>query len=145
MEYTVTVDLAEPFGDEDAVDRAFTQLADYHVSLVATPVGGLAAVLVLDAPTIRQATSTSLAVTEAAELHPVGIHVLTTTDWERRMNSTDIPPLVSVQEAADILGVTRQAVLSRIGYGTLPSVKVGTVNVIPLAAVQRPTDGQQPK
>lgn len=41
-----------------------------------------------------------------------------------------MPPLVSVSEAAAVLGVTRQAVLDRIKRGTLDATKVGRQYVI---------------
>ncbi|MCW2751716.1 MAG: hypothetical protein JWR83_2826, partial [Aeromicrobium sp.] len=46
-----------------------------------------------------------------------------------------VPDLVSVTEAAQLLGVTRQAVLDRINRKTLPAEKVGREYVIPRLAV----------
>ena len=43
---------------------------------------------------------------------------------------------LSVAEAAQILGITRQAVLKRIATGRLDAAKVGRNYVIPAAAVR---------
>lgn len=51
---------------------------------------------------------------------------------------------VSVAEAAQILGITRQAVLKRIGTGRLEAAKVGRNYVIPAAAVRPAAEAPDP-
>lgn len=52
-----------------------------------------------------------------------------------------IPDLVSVVEAATILGITRQAVLQRIEAGWLPARRVGRAWVMRRVEVERHTTG----
>jgi excisionase family DNA binding protein len=51
---------------------------------------------------------------------------------------------LSVAEAARILGITRQAVLKRIGTGRLEAAKVGRNYVIPASAVQPGAEASGP-
>lgn len=48
-----------------------------------------------------------------------------------------IPDLVSLAEAADILGVSRQAVHKMVMYGRLPAAQAGTTWVIRRVVVER--------
>lgn len=62
-----------------------------------------------------------------------GIEVLPTSLWDQRADSVEIPRLVSVAEAAEILGISRQAVAQRLDAGSLIGTRVGKVWVIPRA------------
>lgn len=58
-------------------------------------------------------------------------------------NDARIPDLVSVREAALILGISRQAVLKMIDGGRLPGRKVGTAGwVMRRATVERMRGGE---
>jgi excisionase family DNA binding protein len=48
-----------------------------------------------------------------------------------------MPELVSVTEAAERLGVSRQAVLQRLASGSLPGTKVGTTWAVQERALTR--------
>jgi len=47
---------------------------------------------------------------------------------------------VGTVEAAELLGITRQAVLKRIRAGTLPSVRYGRNYLVPISALHSPLD-----
>lgn len=58
-------------------------------------------------------------------------------------NDARIPDLVSVREAALILGISRQAVLKMIDGGRLPGRKVGTAGwVMRRSTVERMRGGE---
>jgi hypothetical protein len=66
----------------------------------------------------------------------VGIEVIPTQMWDRREGlKVDDVELVSVTEAATILGLTNQAVRDRITAGTLPGRKIGRNWLVPTAAL----------
>jgi excisionase family DNA binding protein len=66
---------------------------------------------------------------------PIGLEVVPTVMWDRRAGLTPVPSLVTVTEAAQRLGVSRQAVLERINSGSLPAVRIGTGWAIAASAV----------
>ncbi|EID81425.1 MULTISPECIES: hypothetical protein [Rhodococcus] len=78
-------------------------------------------VFTIPAESVRQATSTALAVLGTYPWSLRSLRVLTTADFDRLTDAMDLPPLVSVQEAADGLGMTRQGVLKAIKGKVLPT------------------------
>lgn len=80
----------------------------------------------------KQAETIAEAVTEKFG-EVVGLNVLTTQDRDRNEGYPPIPDLVSVTQAAEMLGVTRSAVIQRIESGSIYAVKVGNAWVIPSA------------
>lgn len=61
--------------------------------------------------------------------------MMTTEEYDR--DDTPIPALMTVAQAAQHLGVTRQAVQRKIDRGTLSARQVGTHWVIPARAIDR--------
>jgi excisionase family DNA binding protein len=61
-----------------------------------------------------------------AEVHKLIRHVVTTFRQGHAVTLTLIPPTVTVQEAADLLGVRRTTVIGLLDEGTLPYERVGT-------------------
>ena len=89
----------------------------------------------LSAHTLAQAVATATAL--AAQVGDLeGIEVIPTQVWDRRegMKIDDVE-LVSVTEAATILGLTSQAVRDRITAGPLPGRKIGRNWLVPTAAL----------
>ena len=113
-------------------------LDGYHPALDHdAPKGHVRAIISLPAETLRQAITTALAVVEAAANGPAtAVEVLTSDEFDAREGLEPLPELVSVTQAAQQLGVTRQAVLERLERGTLPGSKVGSTWVIRQAALQ---------
>ncbi|MCW2751478.1 MAG: binding domain protein excisionase family [Aeromicrobium sp.] len=120
----------------DAIDRFMDNLAAYHPAFEMSPRGWLDARISFPAETLAQACATAIAVVEAALGAPaVACEVMTETEFIAREGWEPVPDLVSVTEAAQLLGVTRQAVLDRINRKTLPAERVGREYVIPRLAV----------
>lgn len=55
-----------------------------------------------------------------------------------------IPDLVSLQEAADIIGISKQAVLKRIMARQLPAARVGTAWVLRRAVAEAARKSVEP-
>lgn len=121
----------------DLADEVHGSALDaYHAVTGADDRGRAQIIITLTAENLAQATITTRAVlsqfTDQARLD-----VMTTTEYDRA--DAPIPELVSVTEAAQRLGVTRQAILSRISYGTLPARRIGREYAIPAASTRKET------
>ena len=139
MDYnaTLTITPSSPIEDDDAVDVLMEAFAAYHPAVGDAPAspGAVQAVITLPAHTLAQAVATAPAL--AAQVGDlVGIEVIPTQMWDRREGmKVDDVELVSVTEAATILGLTNQAVRDRITAGTLPGRKIGRNWLVPTAAL----------
>lgn len=139
MDYnaTLTVTPSSPVEDDDAVDVLMDAFADYHPAVGDAPAspGALQAVVTVPAHTLAQAVATATAL--AAQVGDLeGIEVIPTEVWDRREGlKIDDVELVSVTEAATILGLTSQAIRDRITAGTLPGRKIGRNWLVPTAAL----------
>lgn len=131
---TIEVDLHDP--GLDVLDHALEQLADYHPAVNISPRGYAEATITLPADTISQATSTAVAViTRAFGEEPITITVMPTKEFDARQGFVPLPELVSVSDAAELLGVSRQRVLQKIVANQLPAVRVGRDYAIPKGAL----------
>lgn len=139
--YNVTIELdvaADEMIDDDgnladAFDQTLTDLADYHTVLTRSMFGNAELIMSLPAEDPWQATTTVRALVSTL---PATRRVVieTSADFDRRAD-VELYPLLSVTEAAEKLGVTRQAVLQRIDAGSLPAVKIGSTWAVPVASV----------
>lgn len=138
---TIEIDLHDP--GLDVLDHAVEQLADYHPAISISPRGYAEATITLPADSIRQATVTALAVVAGAFAEePVACTVMTTDEFDARQAFVPMPDLVSVAEAAELLGISRQRVLQKIVAHQLPAIRVGRDYAIPrLAVTVIPADG----
>lgn len=113
--------------DLEGVDRVMDELEDFHPSLSESPRGLQAATIALPAESLRQATAAAIRLVEAAYGgQAVAAEVMTEAEFDARQGWVPMPELVSVAEAAELLGVSRQAVMDRITRKTLPATRVGT-------------------
>lgn len=135
MNYNATALLRERYDrlNEEGIDEIIDALIDYHPAVNCGVDGRAEVVITLPAETLGQAERTALAV--LGELSPVGLEVLPTEVWDARADAVEIPELVSVAEAAEMLGVSRQAVSQRIKSGSLPARRVGGSWVLARAAL----------
>ncbi|WKN47168.1 helix-turn-helix domain-containing protein [Nocardioides sp. Arc9.136] len=135
--YTATIDVnrrEELAGDR--VDELLEQLATYHAAIGTSPRGFLSATITVPAESLAQATTTALAVVSSAfGAEPIACTVLTTAEHDARQGWESTPEVVSVSEAATLLGISRQAVLQRIAGKSLPATRVGRSWTVPRAAV----------
>lgn len=122
--------------DKFDVDKVMDQLENYHAAIGTSPRGYADAQISLAAESLAQACSTAIAVVTAAFGRPaIACEVLTEAEFNAREGWEPTPELVSVTEAAEILGVSRQAVAQRIQSKSLPATKIGRDYAIPRSAV----------
>jgi len=137
-EYNARIEWATRDGDDDDL---VDELVDYHPAISRSERGWVAADLTLPAETLRQAATTALAIADAASAAVLdgaavlALEVLPTAEFDQRNGLVPVPELVSVTEAAERLGVSRQAVLQRLESGSLPGTKVGKTWVVQERAV----------
>ncbi|MEW6880773.1 helix-turn-helix domain-containing protein [Trueperella pyogenes] len=129
MQYTATVDIETSLDIDDALEL----LAPYH-GAIADSKGGYRAVFTYDADTLSEASVTAINIAETLGT-PYAIETAPTDLVDSHTVNGDIPPLVSVSGAAELLGITAQAVNKRLKSGTLSGTKVGNTWVIPLHSV----------
>lgn len=122
--YNAIIELTDK-ADPQHATAILDQFADYHPAVARAESGRAELILTLPAENLQQATTTALALVKATGHRPVRLEVLTTEEFDRRAGLVPIPDLVSVTEAAELLGVTRQAVLQRIDAGSLPAKRIG--------------------
>lgn len=116
---------------KDIDDLLIDRLTDYHPATGRSPRGWVEVTVTLPAENLRQAMNTALAVAEGTHVAPVlGIEVLPTAEFDARNGLAPMPELASVTEAAQLLGVSRQAVLQRLESGSLAGQKVGSTWVV---------------
>lgn len=117
------------------IDSLMEALSDYRVALGFPRRGEAEVVLTYPATDVRQAAATALAVAKDHGLDVQAISVETVARYDKLTSEVTIPALISVTEAAEILNVTRQAVLHRIKSGALQATRVGDAWVIPKAVI----------
>jgi excisionase family DNA binding protein len=142
-EYNATITLdrrlpatgADPWAG-DVIDK----LVGFSPVVARDPNGQASVILTIPATDLRTAITTALALAaDATHTELVGLEVIPTADFDRRNGLEPMPALVSVTEAAQLLGVTRQAILQRLESGSLPGEKVGNAWVVQRTAVERAT------
>lgn len=136
MNYNARIELDSRDHDEAAVDVLMDVVAEYD-GVVARAVHGGRVELIFTVPadTIRQAVITALSVVLATGHQVYALEVLPTDEFHRRIDATPMPELLSIPQAAEQLGVTRQRALQLVNGGQLAGVKVGDAWVLPRAAV----------
>lgn len=133
--YNAVAELDAPF-DEDTAEQLLGPIADYSGAAGRSELGHTEVVFTLPAETLRQANTTALAILETYPWPLRSLRVLPTDDYDRLVDAIDVPPLVSVQEAADQLGISRQGVLKAITTGSLPAIRVGSTWIVRESAVR---------
>lgn len=137
---TIEIDLHDP--GLDVLDHALEQLAHYHPAISISPRGYAEATITLPAENIGQATNTALVIVAAAFAEePVACTVMTTEEFDARQAFVPMPDLVSVAEAAELLGISRQRVLQKIVAHQMPAIRVGRDYAIPKSALIVPLAG----
>lgn len=119
------------------VDAVMDKLEAFHASLSESARGWNTAHISLPGESLEQATAAAVAVVSAAYgAAAIACEVMTEKEFLAREGWAPVPDLVSVTEAAELLGVSRQAVLQRISSGSLPATKIGRDHAISRAAVE---------
>jgi len=125
--YTAAVEVSRrdnPTGDE--TDAAMDALAAYAPSLSVSPHGYRAARITFPADTFAQAAITAVSVvTSALGGEVVRLELMTENEADIREGTAELPELVGVTEAAEILRVSPQRVRQMIDEGKLAAHRVG--------------------
>ena len=108
-------------------------LDDYAPRASADAGGAARVTITVPADNLGQAVRTAEAV--FAPHRPAGLEVIPSAMAARRAAGVPVPELLSVTEAADRLGVTRQAVLQRVEAGTLAATRIGNAWAVPAATL----------
>ncbi|MEO5920534.1 MAG: hypothetical protein ABIQ01_05260 [Pseudolysinimonas sp.] len=143
------LELAQPIIDA-AADHLMDALAAYGVSVGSGAHNHGTVTITVPAENISQAFSTAIAVAERASgLTIVGAEVLPTDEFDARSGLEPIPALVSVAEAASMLGVTKVRANQMIGEGKFRTARrVGKSFVIAyrevadMAGIRDPLDSK---
>jgi hypothetical protein len=110
MEYNVRLEFSLP-PTEAAAEQLLEALAEFHPAPGSTATGTLDVWITVQASGARQAVALGLALAaQATPAELLGLEAITAAEFDRRQRETHVPELVGVADAAEILGVSRQAV-----------------------------------
>lgn len=127
MHFTATIetDNADAFTDEQ-LEAAIDALSHVAGAIATSSHGNREATITLPADTIAQAAQLALTtVTPILGGDVLRFEILPEETADARRDDVDIPELVTITEAAEILGTSRQAVHKRVRSGSIPSVRIG--------------------
>lgn len=132
--YVVQVELDRIGLSDELVDELYAALGDWSLSAAEAHGRHVQLTLTVPAESLRQAVTTALSLVDPFG-RPTVVTSMTETVWDQRADWLPLPPLVSVPEAAQILGFSRQYVHQLIEEGKLPATRVGRDNVIVKSAL----------
>ena len=135
--YNITAEInRRDFDNSDATDTIIDSLPGYSAAIAQSEHGWMEITLTIAADHLRQAVHmAAVLIDSATDADLISIQAMATDEWDKRQGLEPMPELVSVTQAAEILGVTRQAVMDRINRKTLPASKVGREYVIQRAVL----------
>ncbi|MBF6332464.1 helix-turn-helix domain-containing protein [Nocardia transvalensis] len=137
-EYNVVAELGLP--EHDHADLV-AEFADFHPVVGRSLLGRTELIFTVHAASVWAATQVGHAL--LARRHAdaiVSLQVLATADFDRLVELEVLPPLMSVTEAADQLGVTRTRVQQLLDSGALAGRKAGATWVILASSVRAARD-----
>jgi hypothetical protein len=125
--YTAQIELNERGNpDGDRVDLVYDRLGVYNVAMTTSPRGWIALTITLPGTDLRQASQTALSVVrDVTEHDPISLTIMTEAEFDNRVGATEVPNLISLGQAADILGVTHQRVHQMFNEGKLSGYRIG--------------------
>ena len=135
--YAATVEVARQDYDSDAV---MNRLASFDAALGESERGWASATITLPAESLDQAAHmATVLVGSAFAAEAIACEVMTEQERDARQGWTSTPSeLVSVTEAAQLLGITRQGVLDGIKHKRFQAEKVGRDWTINRASLRLP-------
>lgn len=122
---------------ETDINHHLNTLTPYHVALSNPRTGEGQIILTIPANTLTQAIQTTQAIATSAGITIDALTIETTERFDTLANEIPMPKLISVTEAAQLLKVSRQAILQRITAHTIPATKIGDTWAIPRAAIKK--------
>lgn len=142
--YVVQVETDRTMPDADELDQLLDGLVEFHPSVRESNERKLIITITLPADDLRQAIAAALAVVGQVG-DPIIVLAQPENVRDARLGWDPAPEYRTVTEAAEELGVSRQAVLNRILSGTLRAEKVGREWRIPADAVTAGVTGRPRK
>jgi excisionase family DNA binding protein len=146
MDYNATIEVLSRATDPDATDAVLDALDGFSPAIAwSGPRGWMEVTITVPADTLRQAITMSTALVEQATgKQALAVEVMQTSEYdERQMFFPEIVDLIDTNEAARLLGVTRQRVAQLASVGQLPSVKVGNSLAFAREAVEHRAGAEQ--
>lgn len=124
MTYDATMEFV---GDPtpDRAEQVVGQLADFDAAVSSSEAGDLLVSITLEASSLAIATHLALGLAREFELELRRLEVLSTADSDRRRSIGALDDVMSVGEAAEVLGVSTQAIRQRLEARTLAGRKAG--------------------
>ncbi|MEU4195123.1 helix-turn-helix domain-containing protein [Kribbella sp. NPDC026611] len=120
--YAVQVELDHRSTSNGEVARIHERFDDWAVNVSENVAGYMVLRLTVPANGLRQAVSTAL--TLVGDIAPpIGVHALPLEVLEQRETIGELPELISVPKAAELLSFTRQNVLHLIDTGKIDAIK----------------------
>lgn len=139
MLFNIVAEIDSTELSSDTVDRYYDKFEGYHAAFGTGSRGFVSITMTTPAEDLEMSIRTSLAIIERATTYRViAIQAMATDEFDRRHGFESLPELVSATEAADILGVTRQALNLMIQNRKFATAtKAGTSWVIARAEVDQ--------
>lgn len=110
------------------VDTLMEAISDYHGTVSQHPRGWVTLRITHPAENLTQATRTAILIAEhATDAHAIRCDVMLEEEFDLRNGFDTAPELITLSEAARVLGISRQAVLKQVNDGKWKTArKVGT-------------------
>lgn len=136
--YNALIEIDERNFTADRAVAVMERLMAYHCAPGTSRRGRLELRISLPAENLEQATMTAIAVSEHATGRKViRLDIMPESEFEVMQGYQPIPELMSVTEAAETLGMTRQRILQMIAEHKFPSAtKIGSTIVLAQSDVQ---------
>jgi excisionase family DNA binding protein len=140
--YSADIEFDTTTANPDDYIALTEKLADYHPAAGPSPRGWLSVQISLPAESLPQATQTALALANAAlpGVAVIAIQMMPEAEFDARQGFQTIPDLLSVSEAAEVLGVSRTRVQQLVDDHKLQSQRVGNAIVLTRASVEARRD-----
>lgn len=138
--YTATIELdIRDDGTGDRDEDIVEVLAPYSPAVGRSPLGYIEVVVTIPAASLTQAAqSITAVVADHIGATILSIELMTEAEYSRRVGVKPMPELVSVTAAAEIAGVSRQAILARLETGSIAGEKVGNTWVVQRDSITGP-------
>ena len=133
--YNATI-TTHPLTETD-INHHLNTLTPYHVAISNPRAGEGQIVITIPADTLTQAITTTQAIATSAGITIDALTIETTERFDTLANEIPMPKLISVTEAAQLLKISRQAILQRITAHTIPATKIGDTWAIPRASIKK--------
>lgn len=128
-EYNIRLEYQMP-DDEDSGDLLVETFKTFHPAAGPVGNGNIDVWLTIQGVDAYDVSQLATALASKVQRPLVALEVLPTADFDLRNGLTPVPELISTDDAADLLGISRQAVDKQIKSGKLRGHRVGERTVV---------------